>query len=92
MKCFMAAILLMPALPVFAQSALTAQTPGLCIPPDRPLLDETSLQQLGLTTGEELARYMNEANAYIFCLEETRKQVSEEVKIYLEQWREAQQQ
>ena len=47
-----------------AQPAPVQQVLGQCIYPSRPLLDEASLHALGLTMGEELSRYMNDAQAY----------------------------
>lgn len=49
------------------------QMPGNCYEPADPLLDEGSLEILGMTRGEEFNRYMNDAQAYSFCLERTRE-------------------
>lgn len=69
-----------------AQSAPVQQVPGYCAYPSRPLLDEASLHDLGLTMGEELARYMNDAQAYSRCLDATKQQLNEEISRYLEQY------
>lgn len=61
--------------------------PGHCIYPSRPLLDEASLHALGLTMGEELSRYMNDAQAYSQCLDATKQQLNTEITQYLEQYR-----
>lgn len=61
--------------------------PGQCIYPSRPLLDEASLQILGLTIGEELGRYMNAAQAYSHCLDITKQQLNTEIHHYLEEYR-----
>lgn len=71
-----------------AQPAQVQQVPGQCIYPSRPLLDEASLRALGLTMGEELGRYMNEAQAYSQCLDATKRQLNDEISRYLEQYRE----
>lgn len=63
------------------------QVPGQCIYPSRPLLDKASLQALGLTLGEELGRYMNDAQAYGECVEVTKQQLNEEISRYLEEYR-----
>jgi len=72
-----------------AQPAPVQQVPGHCIHPSRPLLDEASLHALDLTMGEELARFMNEAQAYSQCLDATKQQLNEEISQYLEQYYEA---
>lgn len=72
----------------WAQSAPVAQIPGLCVPPSPPLLDEVSLEILETTEGQELSRYMDEAQAYSLCLDATKQQLYAEVNDYLEQWRE----
>lgn len=63
------------------------QVPGQCIYPSRPLIDEASLQALGLTMGEELGRYMNDAQAYSQCVEATKQQLNEEINRYLKEYR-----
>lgn len=87
------AALLSIAVPGLAggQSARIQQVPGFCIPPDRPLLDDGSLEVLGLTMGEELTRYMNEAQSYSLCLDHTKQQLYDEINQYLEQYRETHQ-
>ncbi len=70
-----------------AQPAPVPQVPGQCIHPSRPLIDEASLQALGLTMGEELGRYMNDAQAYSQCLEATKQQLNTEIHRYLEEYR-----
>lgn len=72
-----------------AQPAPVQQVSGHCIHPPRPLLDETSLHALDLTMGEELARFMNEAQAYSQCLDATKQQLDDEISWYLEQYQEA---
>lgn len=76
------------ALPVRADEPTrrVAQVPGYCIPPDRPLLDEASLEILDLTMGEELTRYMNEAQSYSLCLDATKQQLYAEINGYIEQY------
>lgn len=69
-----------------AQPAPVQQVPGQCIYPPRPLLDEASLHALGLTMGEELSRYMNDAQAYTQCLDATKQQLNEEISRYLEHY------
>lgn len=76
-------------LPLNAQSAPVQQVPGHCIYPSQPLLDEASLLALDLTMGEELARFMNEAQAYSQCLDATKQQLNSEVDQYMQQYREA---
>lgn len=63
------------------------QVPGQCIYPSRPLLDEASLQALGLTMGEELGRFMNDAQAYNQCLEATKQLLNEEINRFLDEYR-----
>lgn len=63
------------------------QVPGQCIYPSRPLLDEASLQALGLSMAEELGRYMNDAQAYSQCLDITKQQLNTEIHRYLEEYR-----
>ena len=63
------------------------QVPGQCIYPSRPLIDEASLQALGLTMGEELGRYMNDAQAYSQCVEATKQQLNKEINRYLKEYR-----
>lgn len=75
--------------PVNAQPAPVQQVPGHCIYPSQPLLDEASLHALDLTMGEELARFMNEAQAYSQCLDATKQQLNSEVDQYMQQYREA---
>ena len=72
----------------WAQSSSVVQIPGLCVPPAPPLLDEGSLEILETTEGQELSRYMDEAQAYSLCLDATKQQLYAEVNNYLEQWRE----
>lgn len=74
-------------LPLSAQPAPVPQVPGQCIYPSRPLLDEASLQALGLTMGEELGRYMNDAQAYSRCVEATKQQLNIDIHRYLEEYR-----
>jgi hypothetical protein len=83
------ALLLCAILPLSAaaQAGRAQQVPGYCIPPDRPLLDAVSLQTLGLTLGEELTRYMSEAQSYSLCLDATKQQLYDEINQYLEQYR-----
>lgn len=69
-----------------AQPASVQQVPGQCAYPARPLLDEASLHALGLTMGEELGRYMNDAQAYSQCLDATKQQLNVEISRYLEQY------
>lgn len=64
------------------------QMPGYCYPPGPPLVDEGSLQTLQITRGQEYTRYFNEAQKYMFCLDETKKLFSQEVQTYLEQYTE----
>lgn len=64
------------------------QMPGYCYPPDPPLVDEGSLQTLQTTRGQEYTRYFNEAQKYMFCLDETKQLFSREVQTYLEQYSE----
>ena len=72
-----------------AQPVPVQQVPGHCIYPSRPLLDEASLLALDLTMGEELARFMNEAQAYSQCLDATKQQLNSEVRQYVKQYEEA---
>jgi len=72
-----------------AQPAPVQQVPGHCIYPSQPLVDEASLHALDLTMGEELARFMNEAQAYSQCLDATKQQLNSEVDQYMQQYREA---
>lgn len=81
------AVILTSASGVFGQPSTLHQVPGYCIPPERPLLDAASLQILDLTMGEELARYMNEAQAYGQCLDDTKRRLNNEVNQYLKQYR-----
>ena len=69
-----------------AQSAPVQQVPGYCAYPSPPLLDEASLHALGVTMVEELARYMNDAQAYSQCLYATKQQLNEEISRYLEHY------
>ena len=90
-KIRLACLLLLGVLPfpANAQPAPVQQVPGNCIYPSQPLLDEASLHALDLTMGEELARFMNEAQAYSQCLDATKQQLNSEVDQYMQQYREA---
>lgn len=64
----------------FQAEGAVAQMPGFCFEPQDPLLDEGSLEILGMTRGEEFTRYMNEAQAYSYCLERTRDMFYEKLR------------
>lgn len=59
---------------------------GFCVEPEEPLMDDMSLEILEMSRGEELARYMNEVQAYSHCLGETQNQIARKVKAYLDEY------
>lgn len=64
----------------FQTEGAVPQMPGFCFEPEDPLLDAGSLEILGMTRGEEFSRYMNEAQAYSYCLERTRELFYEKLR------------
>jgi hypothetical protein len=64
--------------PVRAQDSDTdtlqgLQTPHLCILPEEPLIDESALEQIGITLADEFSNYFDAITAYIMCLDRSRE-------------------
>lgn len=47
----------------------------LCVTPEEPIEDEQSLAHYGLSVKGEYARYFNDLNAYLLCLQQSQADI-----------------
>lgn len=47
----------------------------LCVAPEEPIEDEQSLAHYGLSVKGEYARYFNDLNAYLLCLQQSQADI-----------------
>lgn len=59
-----------------------SQVPHYCIPPQEPILDQASLDYIGISLAGEFSRYFNDANAYIVCLDRSHTETVQRVREY----------
>lgn len=60
---------------------------GGCVEPEPPLLDEASLQVLGVPIYEEFERYASQAQKYLMCLDQIKFDYVEVMRMYGEEYR-----
>ena len=70
-----AAFLLIAQAAAPSLEATVPQVLHLCVMPDEPIEDEQALTHYGLSIRGEYARYFNDLNAYLRCLQQSQADI-----------------
>ena len=68
--------------------ATTPQPLHLCAPPAEPIEDEDTLTRHGLLPKDEYARYFNDLNAYLVCLQLSQTDIIKQGNLWHERYKE----
>lgn len=60
----------------------------LCVTPDEPVEDEQALAHYGISFRDEYARYFNDLNAYLLCLQQSQADIIQQGNRWHERYKE----